>query len=331
MTRAGHEAWPDGSFVQQLPDADRVALLDAGTPLRFEDDQILLVQGDAGDFLYVLTSGLVKVIVAAVSGAQTTLAIRSRGDLVGEFALLDDKPRTATARAAGPVTALKIGGAAFLAIAGRSPAVQAAVTRYLLAKMRAATERRAAERIWDARERLAQVLYELGQQHAQPDADGMIRIPDHAERARRAGGRGGVDRGAGAEGPAQAGRRQHALPGDHHQGHGLPGQHSIFREKPENPLPAGICRRASPLSSLSGDMSLRRDSPDGERPARGGGRSLAFTRAVPGLYGRPRRAARMRRAKGSSSLAGMPTIAVQWLDERPASWIRCPGAAIRPE
>ncbi|MDX6340904.1 MAG: family transcriptional regulator, cyclic receptor protein [Trebonia sp.] len=176
MTRAGNEAWPEASFVRQLPDADRAALLDAGTPFRFEDDQILLVQGDAGDFLYVLTSGLVKVIVAAVSGAQTTLAILSRGDLVGEFALLDNKPRTATARAAGPVTALKVGGAAFLAIAGRSPAAQAAVTRYLLAKMRSSTERRAAERVWDARERLAQVLYDLGQQHAQPDADGMIRI-----------------------------------------------------------------------------------------------------------------------------------------------------------
>jgi CRP/FNR family transcriptional regulator, cyclic AMP receptor protein len=177
MTRAGNEPWPDGSFVQQLPDADRIALLDAGTLLRFEDDQILVVQGDAGDYLYVLTSGLVKVIVGAVSGAQTTLAIRSRGDLVGEFALLDDKPRMATAQAAGPVSALKIGGAAFLAVAGRSPEAQAAVTRYLLAKMRDATERWSAERIWDARERIAQVLYELGKQHAQPDADGLIRIP----------------------------------------------------------------------------------------------------------------------------------------------------------
>jgi CRP/FNR family cyclic AMP-dependent transcriptional regulator len=177
MNRPGHEAWPNGSFVQQLPDAERAALLETGTPLRFEDDEILLVQGDAGDFLYVLTSGFVKVIVEAVSGAQTTLAIRSRGDLVGEFALFDNKPRTATARAAGPVTALKIGGSAFLGLAGRSPAVQATVTRYLLAKMRATTERRAAERIWDAKERLAQVLYELGRQRAQPDPDGTIRIP----------------------------------------------------------------------------------------------------------------------------------------------------------
>jgi CRP-like cAMP-binding protein len=177
MTGASHEAWPAGSFVQQLPDAERAALLEAGTPLRFEDEQILLVQGDVGDFLYVLTSGLVKIIVGAASGAQTTLAIRSRGDLLGEFALLDNKPRTATARAAGPVTALKVGGAAFLAFTSRSPVVQATVTRYLLAKMRSTTERRAAERVWDAKERLAQVLYELGQQRAQPDSDGLIRLP----------------------------------------------------------------------------------------------------------------------------------------------------------
>ena len=176
MNRLSHEAWPAGSFVQQLPDAERAALLEAGSPLRFEDDEILLVQGEVGDFLYVLTSGLVKVIVAAVSGAQTTLAIRSRGDLLGEFALLDNKPRTATVRAAGPVTALRIGGSAFLALTG-SPAAQATVTKYLLAKMRTATERRAAERVGDAKERLAQVLYELGQQRAQPDPDGTIRIP----------------------------------------------------------------------------------------------------------------------------------------------------------
>jgi CRP/FNR family transcriptional regulator, cyclic AMP receptor protein len=177
MTRASHDQWPEGSFVGRLSEAERAALLAAGVPCRFDDDQILLVQGDAGDFLYVLTGGLVKVIVEAESGAQTTLAIRSRGDLMGEFALLDDKPRTATARAAGPVTALKVGGAAFLAIAGQSQPIQATVTRYLLSKMRDTTERRAAERVWDAKERLAQVLYDLGEKHAEPGPDGMIRLP----------------------------------------------------------------------------------------------------------------------------------------------------------
>jgi CRP/FNR family transcriptional regulator, cyclic AMP receptor protein len=241
MTHAGHEAWPAGSFVQQLPDADRAALLDAGTPLRFEDDEILLVQGDIGDFVYVLTSGLVKVIVAAVSGAQTTLAIRSRGDLLGEFALLDNKPRTATAVAAGPVTALKIGGTAFLALAGRSQEVQAVVTRYLLAKMRSTTERRAAERVWDARECLAQVLYELGQQHAQLGSDGMIRIPiTQSELGELAGVAVST-----AERVLKDLRKRGAVSTRYREitirDMAYLDSIRFSREKPENPLQAGIC------------------------------------------------------------------------------------------
>ena len=177
MTRASQDWWPNGSFFAELPDAERAALLNAGDPYRFEDEQILLVQGDSGDHVYLLTSGLVKVVVTAASGAATTLAIRSRGDLVGEFATLDDKPRTATARAVGQVTALKINGSAFLDITSRSPAAQATVTRYLLSKMRSATEQRAADRVWDAKERVAQVLYELGERHADPSPDGVIRLP----------------------------------------------------------------------------------------------------------------------------------------------------------
>jgi CRP-like cAMP-binding protein len=169
--------WPRGTFVGSLPEAERAALVAAGTPVHFEDDQIMLVQGDTGDFVYVLTGGLVKVVVATESGVETTLAIRSRGDLVGEFALLDEKPRTATVRAAGEATALKIGGAAFQAVTTGSGAARAAVTRYVMGKLRESTERRAAERVWDARERLAQVLYELGQDRAEPGPDGTIRIP----------------------------------------------------------------------------------------------------------------------------------------------------------
>jgi len=177
MTAASPDWWPKGSFMAELPDAERVALLNAGDPQRFEDEQILLLQGDSGDHVYVLTSGLVKVVVAAPSGAATTLAIRSRGDLVGEFALLDDKPRTATARAVGLVTALKVNGSAFLDITSRSPAAQITITRYILSKMRSATEHRAADRVWDAKERVAQVLYELGERHAEPCPDGTVRLP----------------------------------------------------------------------------------------------------------------------------------------------------------
>jgi CRP-like cAMP-binding protein len=177
VTRASQAPWPAGSFIADLPDAERAVLLAAGDPYHFGDEQVLLVQGDLGDFVYVLVSGLVKVVVATESGARTTLAVRSRGDLVGEFAPLDDKPRTATASAIGPVIALKVRGSAFLRVIGQSPAVQMSITRYLLFKMRSAAERRAADRVWEARERVAQVLFELGQRHAEHRPDGSLRLP----------------------------------------------------------------------------------------------------------------------------------------------------------
>jgi CRP/FNR family transcriptional regulator, cyclic AMP receptor protein len=169
--------WPQGSLVALLTENERTALLSAGTPVQFEDDDILVLQGDVGDGFYVLTGGMVKVTVAAETGTQTTLAVRSRGDLIGEFAVLDGMPRTATARAVGAVGAIRISRSGFAAFGRRYPEALATITRSLVAKMRAATQRHAAERTWGAKERLAQVIYELAAGYGEPADDGTVVIP----------------------------------------------------------------------------------------------------------------------------------------------------------
>ena len=170
--------WPPQSLVAQLTEPERIALLAAGSPVKFPDDGILVLQGDdPGDGLYVLTDGMVKVTVAAESGTETMLAVRSRGDLIGEFAVLDGEPRTATARAVGAVSAIRISRARFTEFGQRYPAAQATITKSLVAKMRSATERHAAERTWGARERVAQVLYELAEDYGEQAGDGAVVIP----------------------------------------------------------------------------------------------------------------------------------------------------------
>lgn len=169
--------WPPLSLVAQLTEPERIALLTAGSPVKFPDDGILVLQGDPGDGLFVLTDGMVKVTVAAESGTETMLAVRSRGDLIGEFAVLDGEPRTATARAVGAVSAIRISRARFAEFGQRCPAAQTTITKSLVAKMRAATERHAAERTWGARERVAQVLYELAEDYGEQAADGAVVIP----------------------------------------------------------------------------------------------------------------------------------------------------------
>jgi len=172
--------WPPGSLVAQLTEAQRTALLDAGTAITFADDDALVRQGDAGDWVYVLLSGLVKISVAAEKSSETnetTVAVRSRGDLIGEFAVLDGAPRIATARAVGVVGAIRISSARFATFGEQYPEAQATITRSLVDKLRASTRRHVAERTWGARERIAQVLYDLAAAYGERTANGTVVIP----------------------------------------------------------------------------------------------------------------------------------------------------------
>jgi CRP-like cAMP-binding protein len=160
-----------------LTPSDRAALLASGIRVQFGDDDTLVMQGDMDDMLYVLTGGMVKITVSAETGVETMIAVRARGDLIGEFGALDGLPRAASVRAVGTVGAVRITSARFAAFTQSHPAVLPAITRSVVAKLRAETERHAAERNWGARERLAQVIYDLATGYGEKSDDGGIVIP----------------------------------------------------------------------------------------------------------------------------------------------------------
>lgn len=67
----------------------------------------LFSQGDTGVGLYILTGGKVRIIQAVnPDRAEEEIATVGTGDVLGEMALLDDLPRSATAIAVEDVTAL---------------------------------------------------------------------------------------------------------------------------------------------------------------------------------------------------------------------------------
>lgn len=162
--------------MASLDDDARTALLARGGNVSFRNRDVIVLQGDEGDSLYVLTGGVVKVTVTAENGAETILALRSRGDLIGEFAVMDRKPRVATARAVGVVGAIRISRTDFDAFGERHPAARETLTRSLLAKMRASTDWYA-QRARSARERLGRALYDLAADYGDPESDGSVIIP----------------------------------------------------------------------------------------------------------------------------------------------------------
>ena len=176
VSRPGRGKWPPASLMAALDDVARAALLSHGSDVGFRHREIVVLQGDVGDSLYVLTGGVVKVTVTAENGAETILALRSRGDLIGEFALMDDKPRVATARAVGAVGAIRISRQDFEAFGRQHPRSLETLTRSLLTKMRASTDWYA-QRARSARERLARALYDLAADYGEREDDGSVVIP----------------------------------------------------------------------------------------------------------------------------------------------------------
>ncbi len=62
----------------------------------FRTGDVLFREGDRGEEMYVIQSGVVQIL-KLVGAVQRPLATLGRGEFVGEMAILNDKPRTATA------------------------------------------------------------------------------------------------------------------------------------------------------------------------------------------------------------------------------------------
>jgi len=171
-----HDYWPATSLMATLADDERAALLALGQHRYFQNRQLIVMQGDAGDALFVLTAGVVKVTISTEGGGDAMLAIRSRGDLIGEVALFDGKPRAATAHAIGKVATVRISRAHFGGFAQSHPRAWQTIMKSIVAKMRESDER-LAQRSLKAPERLALVVSQLALASADRNADGSVVLP----------------------------------------------------------------------------------------------------------------------------------------------------------
>jgi len=69
----------------------------------FQDGQIIFKDGDSGDWVYVVYSGLVEIF-KTVGGESVVIEILKPGDILGEMSYIARIPRTASARAVGETT-----------------------------------------------------------------------------------------------------------------------------------------------------------------------------------------------------------------------------------
>lgn len=80
-------------------------LADKASSLTFLADDVVIGEGERGDALYIISSGVVSVLK---EGQERPIAELRAGDFIGEMALLGDQKRTATVKAVMPSTLLRL-------------------------------------------------------------------------------------------------------------------------------------------------------------------------------------------------------------------------------
>jgi CRP-like cAMP-binding protein len=127
-------------MFSKLSPEDLEQIADIAHEQLFTSRAILCREGEPGNTLFIIVSGQVDVCIAA-GKKESIIASRGPGEFVGEMAILESMPRSATLRARGEVRALVIEGESFNAIMMDRPEVAVSALRHMSGRVRALSER----------------------------------------------------------------------------------------------------------------------------------------------------------------------------------------------
>jgi CRP-like cAMP-binding protein len=166
---------PD-TILSVLPTELAAALFATARPHRLKADQMLFTAGDPGDGCYRIEQGLLKVTVVSPSGGERILAILGPGALVGELAVIDARPRSASVTAARDSELSFISRTSFEAVAEKNPEVYRPIVRLLARRLRDTNNVVAAMSFLSLKGRVAQALLSRAEAFGHAVGSGRILV-----------------------------------------------------------------------------------------------------------------------------------------------------------
>ncbi len=129
--------------------------------INFAKGKELLVQGDPGDIMLILTEGTARVSMLTAGGREIVLAHAEPGAVLGEIALLDGGERTASVVATSAGSALQLGRNAMRDFAASHPDFAWSLLQQLARRLRTADQTIESDRAYASGPRLARYLKRL--------------------------------------------------------------------------------------------------------------------------------------------------------------------------
>jgi CRP-like cAMP-binding protein len=167
------EALRRSELFSQIADTEIEKLAVRVQRMHYAPDHVLFNQGDPGLDLFVVTSGQVRIGLDALPGEAVIPAMVGPGESLGELAMLDGLPRSATATTTMDTELLRLSRADFMALVENDPAVVKAVFRSLAGIIRRSDER-ISELMLSVPTRMARRLLELAETQFVVRSDGVL-------------------------------------------------------------------------------------------------------------------------------------------------------------
>ncbi len=124
------------AFFKNLSDAQLKVAAQMTEAQQAQDGDVFVREGALGDDIFIITSGR-----ALIRRGGRAVAEVGRGEVVGEMAALDRRPRSADAVAHGPVTMLRLSSEALHALIDREPAIARGIIEVLTQRLRDSSTR----------------------------------------------------------------------------------------------------------------------------------------------------------------------------------------------
>ncbi|MBK8046336.1 MAG: Crp/Fnr family transcriptional regulator [Anaerolineales bacterium] len=119
-----------------LAEKDLQVIVDDLRVRDYAKDAIIFRQDDESREVYFVRKGKVRIFKISPSGNETSIAIFSNNDVIGELAAIDQEPRSATAKAVTPVTLLAMSQERFLLTLQTVPRFALNLAKLLSRKLR---------------------------------------------------------------------------------------------------------------------------------------------------------------------------------------------------
>lgn len=169
-----NDIWHVGriDWLRGLPEERQQDLRSSAESVTYRPGEMIFLPERQPAFVYVLTSGLVRIFRLSPSGNEVQFGHVLPGEIFGELELFVDRPRESFAQAVERSTALRITRDHFQVVIKSSPAVMFEVSRQMGGRFKK-IEGRVEDLVFrSARSRVARILLQLAKEFALPDDRG---------------------------------------------------------------------------------------------------------------------------------------------------------------